>query len=91
MNVEGDTTHKITFKKDVQQIAPLDALFPTMRIVSDSVSQQTHNRKTDVYVTAYQQDVRRWRTKTRPTRRRLTCLGLSPTLALALLTHRTTV
>jgi hypothetical protein len=61
-NMEGETTHEtstmheITYKKAVQKIAPLDALFPTMRINPDSVNQQTHNRKSDVYETAYQRD-----------------------------------
>jgi hypothetical protein len=62
-NMEGETTHemstthKITYKKAVQKIAPLDALFPTMRINPDSMNQQTHNRQSDVYEIAYKKNM----------------------------------
>jgi hypothetical protein len=58
-NVEGESTHEMptTHEKDVQKTAPLDALFPMMRVNSDSMSRQTHNRKTDVMIKTYQEEV----------------------------------
>jgi hypothetical protein len=64
MNVEGDTTHEMStmhetaYKKAVQKTAPLVAIFPTMRTNPDSMSQQTHNRKSDVYKVTYQEEVK---------------------------------
>jgi hypothetical protein len=43
MHVDVDTKYEFTFKKAVQQTAPLDAIFPTMRRDPDSMTQQqTH-------------------------------------------------
>jgi hypothetical protein len=43
MHVDMDTKYEFTFKKAVQQTAPLDTIFPTMRRDPDSMTQQqTH-------------------------------------------------
>jgi hypothetical protein len=57
MHVEVDTKYEITFKKAVQKTAPLDAIFPTMRIDPDSMTQQqTHNKRSEAYEVACQMD-----------------------------------
>ena len=57
MTKKTNVKHEIIYKEDVQKIATLDALFPTMRVNSDSENQQTHKRKSDVYEITYQKDV----------------------------------
>ena len=39
------------------EIAPLDALYPTMRVSSDDEKQQTHHRMSAMYENTYQEDV----------------------------------
>ena len=40
------------------EIAPLDALYPTMRVSSDGEKQQTHNRMTAMHEITYQEAVK---------------------------------
>ena len=40
------------------EIAPLDALYPTMRVSSDGEKQQTHHRMSAMHESTYQEDVK---------------------------------
>jgi hypothetical protein len=40
------------------EIAPLDALYPTMQVLSDGEKQQTHNRMSAMYESTCQEDVK---------------------------------
>ena len=57
MHVDVDTKYETTFKKAVQQTAPLDTIFPTMRRDPDSMTQQqTHNKDSEAYKVTCQMD-----------------------------------
>jgi hypothetical protein len=59
MHMDVDTKRETTFKKAVQQTAPLDAIVPNMRRDPDSMTQQqTHNKESEAYEVACQMDAR---------------------------------
>jgi hypothetical protein len=59
MHMDVDTKRETTFKKAVQQTAPLDAIVPNMRRDPDSMTQQqTHNKESEAYEVACQMDTR---------------------------------
>jgi hypothetical protein len=53
-----DTKYKTTFKKAMQQTAPMDAIFPMRRDSDNMTRKQTHNKESVAYEVAYQMDAK---------------------------------